>query len=56
MSCGTVSGFETPLVRAYAVGEGVTRERESVNEAATSIDVLHVYTVYTATSRAGVCT
>jgi hypothetical protein len=34
MSCGTVSGFETPLVRAYAVGEGVTRERESVSEAA----------------------
>jgi hypothetical protein len=27
--------FETPLVRAYAVGEGVTRERESVNKAAT---------------------
>jgi hypothetical protein len=35
MSCGTVSGFETPLVTTYAVGEGVTRERESVNEAAT---------------------
>jgi hypothetical protein len=35
MSCGTVSGFETPLVRAYAVDEGVTRERESVNEVAT---------------------
>jgi hypothetical protein len=34
MSCGTVSGFETPLVRAYAVEEGVTRERKS-DEAAT---------------------